>query len=87
MAQVMLVVAKVNSEPKPFNSRENTMTVEEIKKAALELNHDDQKRLIVELVPEIWRVACVDDECLDRLRQLVDEEAVKRYRQEHYDSI
>lgn len=63
------------------------MTFESVKEAVLKMGAEDQKRLILELVPEIWPTACVDDSCLSRMRELVDEEAVKRYRAEHYNSV
>jgi hypothetical protein len=63
------------------------MTFEAVKEAVLEMSGEDQKRLILELVPEIWPKACVDDACLDRMRELVDEEAVKKYRAQHYGTI
>jgi hypothetical protein len=63
------------------------MTFEEIKQAILNLSPADQKRLIVEVVPEIWGEACQDDECLIKIRSLVDEDTVKNYRKQHMNGI
>jgi hypothetical protein len=63
------------------------MTFEEIKQAILGLDPADQKRLIIEVVPEIWKEACQDDECLIKIRGLVDEDTVKKYRQQHMNGI
>ncbi|MDY0042618.1 MAG: hypothetical protein RBS57_20095 [Desulforhabdus sp.] len=63
------------------------MTFEEVKSAVMGLSEADQKRLIVEVIPQIWPNACVDDSCVDKVRELVDEATVKRYREEHMGSI
>lgn len=52
------------------------MTVDEIKRAVLNLSLEDQGRFIVEVLPEIWPKACLDDVCLSKVRELVDEAAV-----------
>lgn len=59
------------------------MTFDEVKAAVMGLNLDDQKRLITEVVPALWPKACLDDSCLLKVRDLVDEATVKRYRDEH----
>ncbi len=63
------------------------MTFEEIKTAILTLNSEDQKRLITEVIPQIWQKACTDASCLAKMRELVDEETVKGYREQHMDGI
>jgi hypothetical protein len=63
------------------------MTFEDIKTAILNLSSDDQKRLITEVVPQIWQNACTDKACLRKMRELVDEETVKGYREQHMDAI
>ena len=63
------------------------MTFDEIKNAILTLGNEDQKRLIKEVVPVIWQKACTDDSCLKKMRELVDEETVKGYREQHMDAI
>lgn len=63
------------------------MTFEEIKNAVMNLSKEDQKRLITEIVPEIWGEACTDDACLLKMRELVDEDAVKKYREQHMNGI
>jgi hypothetical protein len=63
------------------------MTFEDIKTAILGLSSDDQKRLITEVVPQIWQNACTDKACLLKMRELVDEETIKGYREQHMDAI
>ena len=63
------------------------MTFEEVKNAVLNLSEEDQKRLITEVIPEIWKKACTDDSCLIEIRKLVDEDAVKKYREQHMNGI
>ena len=63
------------------------MTFEEIKAAVMGLSAVDQKRLILEVVPQVWPKACVDDSCVMRMKELVDDEMIKKYREQHMDSI
>jgi len=63
------------------------MTFEEIKAAVMGLSAADQKRLIIEVVPQVWPKACVDESCVKRMKELVDDEMVKKYREQHMDSI
>jgi hypothetical protein len=63
------------------------MTFEEIKAAVMGLSPGDQRRLILEVVPAIWGKACVDDSCVKRMKQLVDDETVRKYREEHMDAL
>lgn len=63
------------------------MTFDEVKKAVLSLSGKDQKRLITEIVPEIWPQACTDNSCLNKMRELVDEETIKPYRDKHMGNI
>jgi hypothetical protein len=63
------------------------MTFEEIRSAVMNLNVKDQQRFIVEVVPAIWPKACLDESCVVRVRELVDEATVKNYREQHMDSI
>ena len=63
------------------------MTFEEIKTGVMNLSLKDQQRLIKEVLPEIWPKACTDNSCVARVRELVDEDAVRRYQEEHLGSI
>jgi len=63
------------------------MTFEEIKAAVMGLSAADQKRLIIEVVPQVWPKACVDESCVMRMKELVDDEIIKKYREQHMDSI
>lgn len=63
------------------------MTFEEVKLAVLSLSDSDQKRLITEVVPQIWPKACEDDLCVKRVRELVDEDTIREYKAQHMGSI
>lgn len=63
------------------------MTFEEIKSAVMGLSEKDQQKLIMEIVPQIWPKACRDDACVQRVRELVDEEAIRKYREQHMGHI
>ena len=63
------------------------MTFEELKAAVLNLGQNDQKRLILEVMTEIMPKVCTDDACLNKIRNFVDEETVKSYRQQHMNGI
>lgn len=63
------------------------MTFEEIKDATLNLDGNGQKRLVMELLPAIWPKVCLDEECLIKVRELVDEATVKSYYDQHMDHI
>ena len=63
------------------------MTFEEIKAAVLKLSDQEQKRLIMEVMPAIMPKACTDDTCVQKIRDLVDEESVRSYRDQHMNGI
>jgi hypothetical protein len=63
------------------------MTLDEIKSAILSLSEADQKKFIAEVVPLLWPKACLDDFCVAKFRELVDEATIKGYREQHLGSI
>ncbi|MFZ0942934.1 MAG: hypothetical protein WB930_18385 [Syntrophobacteraceae bacterium] len=63
------------------------MTLGEIKSAILGLSEADQTKFITEVVPLVWPKACLDDFCVAKFRELVDEATVKEYREQHMGSI
>ncbi len=63
------------------------MGFDEIKAAIIALDAQGKKRVVCELLPEIWPQIVSDETCLEFLRKLVDEEAVRKYKEEHMDSI
>ncbi len=63
------------------------MTFDEIKAAVMDLDDQEKKRVVCELLQEIWPKIVGDDVCLEFMRKLVDEEAVAKYKEEHMDSI
>ena len=63
------------------------MTLDEIKSAILGLSEADQKKFITEVVPLLWPKACLDEFCVAKFRELVDEATIKEYRDQHLGNI
>jgi hypothetical protein len=63
------------------------MLFDEIKAAIMNLDERDQRRLVLEVLPEIWPNLIGDDSCIKLLRNLVDAETVRRYQDEHMDHL
>ena len=63
------------------------MGFDEVRAAVLNLDQNEQKRLLMEVLTEIMPKVCTDDACLDQIRNFVDKETIKTYRQQHMDSI
>jgi hypothetical protein len=63
------------------------MNFEAIKAAIMNLDAGEQRRVVLELLPEIWPQIVGDDSCLKLIRKLVDEESVRTYQEEHLDHI
>ena len=63
------------------------MTLGEIKTAILTLDQTEQKRLLLEVLTEIMPKVCTDDDCLDQIRNFVDEATIKSYREQHMSGI
>ena len=55
------------------------MGFEEIKTAIMNMDTNDRKRLIMEVVPQIWESACEDSACALKLKELVDMDIVRPY--------
>jgi hypothetical protein len=64
-----------------------SMNFEAIKAAVMNLDAGEQRRVVLELLPEIWPQIVGDDSCLKLIRKLVDEESVRRYQEEQQDQI
>ena len=63
------------------------MGYDDLKAAVLNLGQNDQKRLVMEVLTQLLPKVCNDEACLDQLRNFVDEETVRSYREQHMDSI
>ncbi|SPF44497.1 conserved hypothetical protein [Syntrophobacter sp. SbD1] len=55
------------------------MSFEDIKSLIMTLDAGDQKRLITEIVPQVWGKACDDPSCACKLKELVDRDIVRPY--------
>ncbi len=63
------------------------MSFEEIKQEILNLSAFDKKRLITEVVPQVWDTACDDQECAFKVKDLVDDDIVRPYNEMHMGGI
>jgi len=63
------------------------MTFDEIRTAIVDLSVADQKKIILEIVPQLWPKACVDDACVQRMKTLLDDAVINKYREQHMDHI
>ena len=63
------------------------MKFDELKAAILQLDQNDQKRLVMEVLTAIMPKVCTDEACLNGIRHFVDEETVRTYREQHMDGI
>jgi hypothetical protein len=62
-----------------FSSKEFHMGFEEIKAAIMTMDISDQRRLIMEVVPQMWERACEDPTCALKLKELVDKDIIHPY--------
>lgn len=63
------------------------MTYEEIKSAVLNLDQNEQKTLIMEVLTELLPKVCTDEACLSQIRNFVNEETIRTYREQRMDGI
>lgn len=63
------------------------MTFEQVKSALLNLDKSEQKRMVIEVLTEILPEVCTDEKCLDQIRNFVNEETIKTYREQHMGGI
>jgi len=64
---------------KTLSSKEFHMGFDEIKAAIMTMDINDQKRLIMEVVPQMWESACEDPACALKLKELVDKDIIRPY--------
>ncbi|MGB3223098.1 MAG: hypothetical protein WBB23_09880, partial [Desulforhopalus sp.] len=67
--------------------RRLTMTFEQVKSAVLNLDQSEQKRMILEVLTELLPEVCKDEECLNQIRNFVNEETIRTYREQHMGGI
>jgi len=65
----------------------NGMNFEEIKNNIVNLDIADQRRLITEVIPEVWERACADPSCFLKLKELVDNHVTQPYDEMHMGGI
>ena len=63
------------------------MNFEEIKGSIMNLDTGDKRRLILEVVPEVWGNVCDDPSCALKLKELVDSDIVRPYDEMHMGGI
>ncbi len=62
-------------------------TYDQVKTAVLNLEENEQKRLIMEVLTAIMPKVCTDEECLSQIRHFVNQETVKEYKEQHMGGI
>ncbi len=62
-------------------------TLAQIEKAILELSATEQEELILSVLPKIWKDLGKDETFFENVKQLVDSEAERRYKEEYMDHI
>jgi hypothetical protein len=55
------------------------MSFEEIRDSIMHMEKAEQKRLIMEVVPQLWGKACDDASCALKFRELVDKDIMRPY--------
>ena len=63
------------------------MKTEDIKLAIRNLEQSEQRRLMMEVLPEILPKACTDEACLTVVRDFINEETSRLYREQHMGGI
>ena len=63
------------------------MTIEEIKTAILNLDQKEQRRLLMEVLPEVLPKVCTDKACLTIIRDFNNEENSRSYQEQHMDGL
>lgn len=63
------------------------MSYEDVRTAVLNLDKTEQKRLIMEVLPEIMSKVCTDEECLSTIRNFVNKETNRTYKEQHMNGI
>jgi len=63
------------------------VSFEEIKNRIVNLDIADQRRLITEVIPEVWERACADPSCFLKLKELVDSHTWRQYDKMHMSGI
>ncbi|KGO33101.1 MAG: hypothetical protein WBN83_09265 [Desulfoprunum sp.] len=63
------------------------MGYDELKAAVLDLDQSQQKQLVMEVLKELLPKVCNDEACLEQIRNFVDEETIRSYREQHMDSV
>ena len=64
---------------KTLSSEESHMHFEEIKDKIMSMDTGDQKRLIMEVVPQVWGRVSDDASCALKLKELVDKDITRLY--------
>ena len=63
------------------------MKLDELKKAILALGDDDQKKLLMEVLPEMLPKVCTDEACLVMIRNFIDTETSREYQEQNMGGI
>jgi hypothetical protein len=59
--------------------------IEEVKAVLANLDERELRRVVLEVLPDIWPKIVGDAACVQLLRKLVDEASVNQYQEDHLD--
>lgn len=63
------------------------MKLDDIKTAILGLSQDDQRQLLMDVLPELLPKTCTDDTCFNMIKSFVNEETAREYKEQHMGGI
>lgn len=63
------------------------MNLEDLKTSIMQLKTEEQRQLMMDILPELLPQVCTDEACLDLVRDFVNEESSRSYREQHMGGI
>lgn len=63
------------------------MNLEDLKTSIRNLTVEEQRQLMIDILPELLPQGCTDEACLDLIRNFLNDETSKSYREQHMGGI
>lgn len=63
------------------------MNLEDLKTSIRNLTVEEQRQLMIDILPELLPQGCTDEACLDIIRNFLNNETSKSYREQHMGGI
>lgn len=63
------------------------MNLEDLKTSIRNLTAEEQRQLMIDILPELLPQGCTDEACLDIIRNFLNNETSKSYREQHMGGI